>query len=68
MAHPIGPPVAHGIKVRQLTNDKQEAVVMSLSERSRDGVLPCGAITELRITVNERRLRSKCSGDSRVLR
>ena len=47
MAHPIGPPVAHGIKVREITDDKQEAVVMSLLERSCDGVLPCGAITEV---------------------
>ena len=47
MALPIGPPVAHGIKVRKLTNDEREAVVMSLLERSRNGVLPCGAITEV---------------------
>ena len=47
MAHPIGPPKAHGIKVRELTNDEREAVVMSLLERSRDGVLPYGAITEV---------------------
>ena len=47
MAHPIGPPVAHGIKVHKLTNDKREVVIMSLSERSRDGVLPLGAITEV---------------------
>ena len=47
MAHPIGPPKAHGIKVRELTNDEREAVVMSLLERSRDGVLRLGAITEV---------------------
>ena len=47
MAHPIGPPEAHCIKVRELTNDERETVVMSLLERSRDGVLPCGAITEV---------------------
>ena len=47
MAHPIGPPIAHGIKVHEITNDKREVVVMSLLERSCNGVLPLGAITEV---------------------
>ena len=52
MADPIGPQLAHDVKVRELTNDEREAVVIGLLEQCQNGWLKRDAITEMAHDLN----------------
>ena len=52
MADPIGPPLAHDVKVRELTNDEREAVVIGLLKQRQNGQLKRGAIIAMAHDLN----------------